>query len=99
MSIHGLLMSLSMVFRGGNALKRNAKHFVFDLPCDVTCDIGFNLISSRAIHFRFNFSATSIGYRDSMGALRLLPPPPPPPAEDRGRTRPSRARVKVIIPP
>ena len=65
------------------------------LTCDVTGDPEvkfFKLIwkiLSRPLHFRFNFSATFIGYRDRWGALCL-----PPPAEGRGQARPSRAGVK-----
>ena len=36
MSIHRLLMRLFPAFCGGKALNGNAKHFVFDLSCDVT---------------------------------------------------------------
>ena len=92
MSIHRLLMCLYSAFCGGK---------VFDLTCDVTGDPGVKFfkfiwkISSRPLHFRLNFSATSIGYRDRWGRYS----PPPPPAEGSGRTRPSRARVKGTIPP
>ena len=43
MSIHGLFMRIFSAFRGGNALHINAKHFVFDLSCDVTGDLEVNL--------------------------------------------------------
>ena len=73
MSIHRLLMRLFSAFCGEKALNGNAKHFVFDLTCDVTSDPGvkvFNFIrniSSTSLHCRLNFSAASIGYRDRWG--------------------------------
>ena len=70
MSIHRLLMRLFSAFCGGKQ-NGNLKHVVFDLTCDVTGDPRvqfFNSIwniSSSALHCRLNFSATSIGYRDT----------------------------------
>ena len=100
MSIYGLLMRLFSAFCGRKALNGNAKHIVIDLTCDVTGDTGVKFLNfiwnilSGALHCQLNFSATSIGYRDSReGPLR---PPPPPPAVGRRRTRPSRARVNNI---
>ena len=55
-------------------------NILFDLTCDVTGDPGVKFLnficktSSRPLHCRLNFSATSIGFRDRWVPLR--PPPP-----------------------
>ena len=99
MSIHRLLMRLFSAFFGRKTLNGNVKHFVFDLTCDVTCDPGVKFsnfiwkISAMPLHCSVNFFATPVGFRDKWGGGAT----PPLPAEGRGRTRPSGARVKVLI--
>ena len=58
----------------------NAKHFVFDLTCDVTGDLEVKFlnfiwkISFRPFHCHLNFSPTSVGFRDRWGADTPSPP-------------------------
>ena len=88
MSIHRLLMRLFSEFCGGKAI--NGKCQTFCVWPDLWRHRWprgqfFNFIwkiSSRLLHCRLNFSATSFGYRDRWGAA--TPPPPPPPSRGQG---------------
>ena len=99
MSIGRLLMRLFSAFCGGKALNGNVKHFVWpDLTCDLTGDSGTpgqifplhlkDLVQGSPLPVDFfppRLLVTEIG--GGGGGYG-------PPAEGRGRTRPSRARVK-----
>ena len=99
-SIHRLLMRLLSVFCGGKALNGNAKHFVFDLTCDVIGDqevvkICFQSRSFPGISNGFLISKIGPVVLELTGAMNS--PPPPRPSGARYRNTPVGRELSAWI--